>query len=337
MKSWYIVLLFIAALSFSSFGQDQYVKPQKGEGIHALLRRNNRDGKEYYQKFIELNNKKLDKNNSLKLGVTYLLPPLKETEIAKTENKKKEKEKRIEPLFGEKYAEYTIDSDRLKGTCFFLSSGHGGPDPGATVKINSEITLHEDEYAYDITLRMASYLLKQGATVHIIIQDPNDGIRDGEYLNNSNKETCMGDEIPLDQKARLKQRSDKINQLSSKSDAKYQRAVFVHLDSRAHKRSMDVFFYYCPESKKGEVLADRLRDTMYKKYNIYRRSKEFEGTISPRGLYVLKETTPVGVFVELGNICNNGRDRQRFLEKKNRQYLAEWLGEGLIKDFENAK
>lgn len=97
-------------------------------------------------------------------------------------------------------------------------SGHGGPDPGA-IGIYQGRQLHEDEYAYDIILRLARELLSRGAKVHIIIQDKKDGIRDGHVLANSKRETCMGDPIPLNQVARLKQRCDWVNKLYRKDKA----------------------------------------------------------------------------------------------------------------------
>ena len=36
-----------------------------------------------------------------------------------------------EALFGKEYATYQITSNELSGACFYLVSGHGGPDPGA--------------------------------------------------------------------------------------------------------------------------------------------------------------------------------------------------------------
>ena len=68
--------------------------------------------------------------------------------------------------------------------------------------------LHEDEYAYDVALRLARNLMEEGAKVYIIIQDAKDGIRDDQYLNNSKRETCMGAPIPLNQVARLRQRCE---------------------------------------------------------------------------------------------------------------------------------
>ena len=74
---------------------------------------------------------------------------------------------------------YQITSNELSGACFYLVSGHGGPDPGA-IGIYQGRQLHEDEYAYDIILRLARELLTRGAKVHIIIQDKKDGIRNGQ-------------------------------------------------------------------------------------------------------------------------------------------------------------
>ena len=81
----------------------------------------------------------------------------------------------------------------------------GDPDPGCIGKYRGK-ELHEDEYAYDIILRLGRELMKRGAKVHFIIQDAKDGIRDQAILNNSKRETCMGKAIPLNQIARLKQR-----------------------------------------------------------------------------------------------------------------------------------
>lgn len=62
-----------------------------------------------------------------------------------------------EPLFGKKYASYAVTSSSLKGATFYLVSGHGGPDPGCIGKYRGK-ELHEDEYAYDIILRLGREL-----------------------------------------------------------------------------------------------------------------------------------------------------------------------------------
>ena len=66
-----------------------------------------------------------------------------------------------EPLFGKAMATYPINSRELSGACFYLVSGHGGPDPGA-IGTYLDKKLHEDEYAYDIVLRLGRELLMRG-------------------------------------------------------------------------------------------------------------------------------------------------------------------------------
>ena len=324
-----ITFLFIVSC-FSTFAQEKAI-PKKGEGITSFLQRNNRPGKESYQKFVELNRAKLGTKIILQANVEYLLPPLSSNK----QTLKTTGSKRTEPLFGKKWADYTIESDKLKDACFYLVSGHGGPDCGAIGKVGNK-ELHEDEYAYDIMLRLARNLRMQGATVHIIIQDAKDGIRDEEYLDNSKRETCMGAPIPLNQKARLKQRCDKINSLNRKDKETYRRAIFMHLDSRSKKQQTDVFFYYANKSAESKRLANTLKDNFEYHYDKHQPNRGFTGTVSTRSLYVMSNTIPVSVFVELGNI-QNSFDQKRFVMSSNRQALANWMCRGLIKDYEKSK
>ncbi|MDR1762913.1 MAG: N-acetylmuramoyl-L-alanine amidase [Dysgonamonadaceae bacterium] len=342
-----LVLFILAALlaaDIAIYPQDRD-KPREGEGVYAFLRRNNRNEK-HFDEFIRLNKNKLGRGNSLLQGFYYTLPPLETDSSAVKSSEKPEKnsgqksEKRTsrEPLFGPKYEEYEIVDDALKGACFFLVSGHGGPDSGAIALVDGH-SLHEDEYAYDIVLRLARNLLQHGATVHILIQDKKDGIRDGLYLDNSKRETCMGKEIPLNQKKRLEQRADKINSLSSKAKEKYKRAIFIHLDSRSKKQQLDVFFYH--QSKDSNLiesknLAETMRKTFASHYDKHQPGRGFSGTVSSRSLLVLKNTKPVSIFVELANMQNKA-DQRRYILENNRQALANWLTTGFIKDFNSSK
>lgn len=329
------ILTFLLLLCLPGYCQEK-ATPKNGEGIHKFLKRHNRTGNDYYKDFIELNKNKLGKNNTLKLGVKYELPPVKGSSAATSSaSKAKIGAKRKEPLFGKKWENYTVESNRLAGACFYLVSGHGGPDCGAIGKVGNR-ELHEDEYAYDIMLRLARSLMMEGATVHIIIQDAKDGIRDDKYLVNSKRETCMGDPIPLNQAKRLRQRCDKINSISRKTKTKYQRAIFIHLDSRSKKQQTDVYFYYAGKSKASKNLANTLRANFESHYKKHQPNRGFTGTVSTRNLYVLNNTIPVPVFVELGNIQNTF-DQRRFVIDSNRQALANWICRGFIKDYENFK
>lgn len=240
-----------------------------------------------------------------------------------------------EPLFGKEHQTVTVRSGQLAGAEFYLVSGHGGPDPGA-IGIYQGRQLHEDEYAYDIILRLARELKSRGAVAHIIIQDKKDGIRDGRILNSSKRETCMGEAISLNQSDRLRQRCNKINQLFRKRKSNYKRAVFIHVDSRSEGKQTDVYFYHAPGSRNGKRLAERVRKTFESKYAKHQPGRGFRGTVSERGLYVLRNTSPVGLFIEVGNIRNK-RDQKRLVESNNREALARWIADGIAADYASSK
>ena len=95
-----------------------------------------------------------------------------------------------------------------------------------------------------------------------------------------------------------------------------------------------MFFYHADGSKYGRRLARNVRDVFEQKYHQHQPGRGFEGSVSARNLYVLNKSTPVALFVELGNIQNTF-DQRRFVLSDNRQALANWLMEGLVKDYRN--
>ena len=311
--------------------------PKEGDGIIVFLKSYNRVGSDYQKAFINLNKDKLGKNHTLKMGVKYTLPPLKDGKkgsSSPTNTTSAPKRRTNEPLFGKALATIKPTSSELKDACFYLVSGHGGPDPGAIGKMGNH-ELHEDEYAYDIMLRLARNLMMRGAQVHIIIQDAKDGIRDEQFLANSKRETCMGKAIPFNQISRLEQRCTAINNLSKKDPEPYKRAIFIHIDSRSKNQRTDVFFYHKDKDAAGKQLAKTMRTTFQRKYEKHQPGRGFSGTVEARGLYVLRHTIPTSVFVELGNIQNQ-HDQQRIILNNNRQALANWLCEGFITDYKNS-
>ncbi len=240
----------------------------------------------------------------------------------------------IVPVFGSSYEKVEITDFKLKGSVYYILSGHGGPDPGAMGKYDGHI-LCEDEYAYDISLRLARDLMEHGARVYIIVSDPNDGIRDGKILEPDKDETCYKDqEMPLNQIARLNQGCNAINALyekNKKDGVTKQRVVTLHLDSRGQGQRVDMFFYYKPKSEKGKKLATTLMNTVEEKYNYHQKNRGYSGTVEPRNLHVLRKCRPVSVFIELGNI-RNPLDQKRFIIDDNRQAVANWLADGLMNE-----
>lgn len=326
----------------------QYAKPREGEGISAFLERHGRSGRQYYNDFMEINKSKLQGRDYLVKGVSYAIPPLRDGSRQDTTTQRgavpdKAKDGTAvgsafdEPLFGTALAKGKVTGSRLQGACIYVVSGHGGPDPGAIGKVG-KVEMHEDEYAYDVALRLARDLIQDGAVVRIIVQDAKDGIRDAQYLDNSKRETCMGEAIPLNQTRRLQQRCDKINQLYEEDRKRYSycRAIFLHIDSRSQKHQTDVFFYHRDKSQDGRHLATTMRRTFKAKYDRHQPDRGFKGTVESRALYVLSHAAPVSLFVELGNI-QNSHDQKRFVLSSNRQALANWLTDGFADDYKSRK
>ncbi len=235
-------------------------------------------------------------------------------------------------IFGKDHAEVPLLDRSLAGRIFYIVSGHGGPDPGATGRRDGHL-LAEDEYAYDVSLRLCRSILQHGGTPYMIVRDENDGIRDDTYLKPDRDETVWGGaSLPRNQKLRLFQRSDIINALYEENLEKGitdQTMIAIHVDSRHRGQQIDVFLYYPEGDQTGARRAERIHRTLRAKYDEYRPGRGYSGSVSSRDLHMLRETKPSGIYIELANIANTS-DQQRIVSPQNRQLLADWLLLGLI-------
>lgn len=332
------------------------VKAKKGDGIYSILRNNGLEPTVHLKQFISLNKKLLRDGSRLFVGQSYILPfKRKDSVLNRTTDsiplptvdtvpklaidtvpKISAKPVLSYPIFGEAHSDIIIENNKLRGAVYYLVSGHGGPDPGATVKLDGHL-LCEDEYAYDVTLRLARKLISQGAEVYIIIRDKNDGIRNKRILKADWDEVNYPDlEISDDQLTRLRQRTKTVNDLYTKNKGKYQRLVAVHVDSRSKSTDIDVFFYYHKKSKKGKRLAQNIQNTFNKKYAIHQPNRTYFGTVTSRTLYLVKKTWPAMAYIELGNIKST-KDQRRLLDPENRAALAKWIAEGMLLDYSRNK
>ncbi len=339
-----ILFAFLFFISFISLAQisEKIVIAKKGDGIYSLLRNNGLDPTKYLQKFITLNKEKLKPNNQLLIGKSYILPKaeviIEEPHIITDSIPSKAIDSitiinKIDfPLFGTKHSVFNVESKKLDGAIYYLISGHGGPDPGAITTYNNK-TISEDEYAYDVTLRLAKRLLSNGAKVYIIIKDENDGIRDKRILEVDYDEVCyVNKKIPRNQTLRLRQRTRTVNTLYIKHKGAYQRLIVTHVDSRSENKNIDVFFYHHKKSKNGKRLATNILESFKQKYAKHQPNRPYAGSVSSRGLYLIKNTFPPMVYIELGNIKNK-KDQRRILDYENREALANWIFNGLLIDY----
>lgn len=349
MQKALIVFLF-SLIAFQSIAQDTHKKvvAAKGDGIYSLLRSNGLDPKTYLKTFIELNRENLNSENGLFVGRTYLLPTVEEKVVKpdeevvqpdsvdlSTQKATEILEKREYAIFGSKYSTVYIESKKLEGAVFYLIAGHGGPDPGAVETYNGTL-ITEDEYAYDVTLRLARKLIAHGALVYLIIRDPNDGIRDERILKVDHDEVNYPEKtIPRNHTLRLKQRAESVNALYEKNKKyTYQRLIETHVDSRSKGENIDVFFYYHEASKNGKRLAENIQNTFKQKYARYQPKRTYSGTIEPRSeLYIIKNTKPAVLYIEIGNLKST-KDQRRILDYENRDAMAKWIVEGVILDYQ---
>ncbi|WKB82308.1 N-acetylmuramoyl-L-alanine amidase [Cellulophaga lytica] len=329
-----VVMLVLISVELYSQDKEKTVVAQKGEGIYTLLRKFNMSPSKYYSDFIALNKDNLRNGKYLYEGKTYIIPD----RLIKVDGKE-ELPAIVNgyPIFGKKHATVQRKSNKLKGAVYYLISGHGGPDPGAVTKYGKKL-ISEDEYAYDITLRLGRELISHGALVYIIIRDENDGIRDGKLLPVDYDEVCYPNKtIPLNQVARLKQRVDAVNDLYMQNKGKYQRLIVTHIDSRSVGQNIDVFFYHHEKSSNGKILAESIHKTFDSKYREYQPNRDYTGTFLDRsGLYLVKNTIPAMAYIEIGNIKNK-KDQKRILVAENRQALAKWISEGVLLDYSRNK
>ena len=335
-----ILSLFVFQIFYyntnAQFFNDDIVVAQEWEGIYEILLRNELTPEVHKAPFININKVKLQNDTLLIAGNTYQLP--KKIHTPKPERKViPETKSKAYPIFGNKYKNVPSIDNTLNGAIYYLVSGHGGPDPGALGKYGRN-TLSEDEYAYDVTLRLARNLISHGATVYLIIQDKNDGIRDDAILQMDKNETTIANEkLPLNQKARLKQRADEVNKLYYKHRGSFQRLIAIHIDSRSKGQNIDVFFYHHQNSRSGKKLAKEIHKVFKAKYARHQPGRNYHGTVSARSsLYMVKNTFPPIVYIELGNI-KNYRDQLRFVISDNRQALANWIELGIINDYKNSR
>ncbi len=240
---------------------------------------------------------------------------------------------RVFPILGSAYERVRLKDRALSGCVFYILAGHGGPDSGARGEKDGH-TLCEDEYAYDVALRLTRGLLEHDALVYVIVRDADDGIRDSELLDCDGDETVLGGEaIPLDHGYRLEQRARIVNRLHRRHvDARYARMLEIHVDSRDHGNRIDLFFYHHSGNAATQRTAETLRGTIARKYDKHQPWRGYRGTVAARdGLYMLRKTNPPAVYIELGNI-QSASDHPRLLLSDNRQAMADWLVAGLLRD-----
>ena len=206
----------------------------------------------------------------------------------------------------------TPKSTQLKGITIVLDPGHGGLDPGAIVKstdgLGDTLYITEDEYVYDIALRMVPLLKEHGAQVQLTILSPNHLVRDttpasrtlihekNEIYNSLAKNrTNALEDWPVGGTRGLERRAEVAQELFTHLGGE-QVFISLHADnSPGTPRAAGVLFQESTGSKEvtasrfAQILADNLGPGAYTK---------------PRDLGVLRNNgAPNKVLVEVRNVA----------------------------------
>lgn len=298
------------------------LEARRGDGIWTLLvRADVSPTRDAIESFKRLNEGRLLRGDGLVAGRSYEVPRGSEPRVETV------------PLFGPRYERVERRTDRLEGRVYYIVGGHGGPDPG-TVGRYAGRALPEDEVAYDVSLRLARRLMEEGATVHLIVEDPDDGIRDGSRFDPDTDERYAGGHpIALGHERRLRDRVAIVNRLydEHRATAKAQRLLALHVDARGRRHEPQIDVHFQVASDAGRAFAARLLGTLRAQYARVQPGRGYRGTVELRDLYVLVNTKPIAALVELGNI-RHPRDQLRLTRAANRQALAEWLARGLLEE-----
>ncbi len=303
-------------------GETTVLEARRGDGIWHLLRRAGRTPTpEAIRDFRALNEERLLPGGRLAAGRPYEVPSAGRSDGE------------LHPIFGPDHQRVERRSERLEGHVYYVVSGHGGPDPGSLARYGGR-PLPEDEVAYDVALRLTKRLLEEGATAYLVVQDQDDGIRDGSWFHHDEDERYLdGTPIARSQRQRLRDRVRIVNRLYERHQgtARSQRLLSLHVDARGGTYEPPIDVHFLVASRNGSELAHVLRSTFRSRYASVQPGRGYHGTVAFRNLYVLRRSRPVATAVELGNI-RNPRDQRRLTQAGNRQALAEWLVEGLLQE-----
>ena len=229
----------------------------------------------------------------------------------------------------------------LRGWRIVIDPGHGGVDPGAIVANKTggdkPVYVVEDEYVYDIALRLYEFLRLRGAEVEMTLLSPNHLIRDNlpasaTFVHEQNE---VYNDKRYNQKKRsaARPRSANLNQRVRIANrffkgAKRKRTLFlsIHADNSPGRPKGPLAIYL---KRNGKI--DKQSRTFAQLMQKALDSPDLKAQIKGRSLGVLRgNKAHAEILVEIRNVHDVGEAyRIRFHEKRQRD--AERIAAGILK------
>lgn len=212
---------------------------------------------------------------------------------------------------------YKHKSKLLNGWRIVLDPGHGGRDPGAIVSnkdgVDRAVHVVEDEYVYDIAMRLYKKLKMEGAKVELTVISPNHHIRENlratitfvheqnevyndEATNRKNSFSVRPASANINQRARIANRFFKGAQ---KGKTLF---ISIHADNSPNRPKGPLVIYH---ERKGKIDS---RSRAFAK--VMQKTLDHPGLASQiggRNLAVLRNNTAhAEILVEIRNVHDQG-------------------------------
>lgn len=194
-----------------------------------------------------------------------------------------------------------------------IDPGHGGIDSGT-----SQGDILEKDLNLKLALRVKKLLQKQKIKV-ILTRDKDISLEDQSSLPDT----------------RYKRDLDARKNIINNNHPNL--FVSIHTDARPDEPTASgIGIFYFPKSENSKKIAQKIHSVINEIiYNNYLKQTEKMFPIAPGDYYILRETTPPGILIEIGFLTNS-KDLYRLQSEEYQSQLALAISKGIVYALKNS-